>query len=104
MSLIPQKTLDIAGWLKGKPSMEVLDSKGNYVATIIIPNMVGGSTIYDEMKTQAEYLAVRANSVLPPEIVSGEIAEIHENKCSCGFEAKSYLGLLSHQRYCKVAV
>jgi len=67
--------------------------------------MLGGATIYHDIKTHAEYLGVRGNIVIPKE---------EENACpdlgfdltcpDCGFVGKSPFGLSSHQRRHKNAI
>ena len=56
--------------LSALPSVEVVDERGNYIGTLIIPPLGGGTTIFDEIKTQAEYLGVRSNTVLSPSIIA----------------------------------
>lgn len=48
--------------LKEMKSFEVT-ANGEHLLTVIIPPEKGGMTITDNIKTQAEYLAHRANSV-----------------------------------------
>jgi hypothetical protein len=67
MALIPQMNLTDfkhlkAGQIKELKSVEVI-SDGQYVFTAIIPPLNRGTTITDNIKTQAEYLAVKSNSV-----------------------------------------
>ena len=79
MSLIPQiarsefKKLS-ASKLKQMKSVEVL-SDGETLFFAIIPPRNGGMTILDTIKTEAEYLAVRGNTVggkEPGELVGAE--------------------------------
>ncbi len=53
---------------KELPSLVIVDEKGDYLATLIVPSVVGGATIYNEIKTQAEYLGVRGNIVVPASV------------------------------------
>ena len=46
------------------PSVEVFRND-EYIGTFIVPNMRGGATIFNEIKTQAEFLGVRGNIVVP---------------------------------------
>ena len=71
MSLISQiKLSDLrkrsTAEIKVFPSVEVIGEEGEYIGTLIIPPVVGGMTIYDDIKTNAEYLGVRSNIPLPP--------------------------------------
>ena len=67
MSLIPQMTITEFHRLKAREikmmkSVEVW-SDGEYLFTAIIPPHGAGWTITDHIKTQAEYLGARGNSV-----------------------------------------
>ena len=66
--------------LKALPCMELLDEDGKYFATLIIPSMAGGTPIYDDVKTRAEYLGVTSNSVLPQRTVEEALAEVGDSK------------------------
>jgi len=79
--------------LKATRSSEIVNEDGNYIATLIVPTMAGGATIYDHTRTQAEYLGVQGNSVFPPE------KEANPLECPiCGFVAKNEFGLMAHKR------
>ena len=95
MALIPQITLEeLAEKIRnGKTfqSSEVF-SDGKYVGTFIVPSMIGGATIYHEIRTHAEYLGVRGNIVIPVEKADNSLT------CECGFRAVSPFGLKSHRR------
>lgn len=101
MSLIPtisieelKKVLE-EGKLSNLPSCEIIGE--DYQATLIVPAMIGGQTIYDHTRTQAEYLGVQGNSVLPP------VKEEDNLICpECGFVAKSPVGLRVHTHKHKV--
>ena len=72
MSLIPQITLDrLVEKIQNNepvPSVEVfLD--GEYKGTFIVPSMDGGASIFDEIKTSAEFLGVRGNIVVPLSVI-----------------------------------
>jgi len=92
--------------IRDLPCMELLDEEGNYLATLIIPCMSGGPSIFDHTRTQAEYLGLQGNIVYvePPEESKKtpfqEAIEIVDSlTCSeCGFIAKARIGLISHKR------
>lgn len=70
MSLLPQiKVKDLQDKDVSKlPSIELLNEDGQYVGTLIVPSAMGGDSIYDEIKTHAEYLGVRGNIVISPSV------------------------------------
>ena len=111
MSLIPQITLEqlkskTASEIKALPSVEILNKNGDYIGTLVIPSMIGGGTIWGEIRTNAEYLALRANIVIPSHVIEDvgkerpvEIVAANPLACSdCEFVAKSAFGLNSHRR------
>ena len=106
MSLIPQLPLEklphTGEEIRCLPSIEIFDEKG-YVGTFIIPSMEGGATIFDEIKTNAEYLGVRSNIVVNPSVIENvgkeELVQVNPLSClQCGFFAKSEFGLAVHRR------
>ena len=87
-----------ANELKELSSFEVM-SDGKYLWTIISAPASGDLDIRDSIKTTADYLGLRANSVggISPIIVA-DVAE-EPNTCpECSFVARSKAGLLAHQR------
>ena len=74
MSLIPQIELEkLVEKIKSGddvPSVEVFHND-KYIGTFIVPAEIGGFTIYHEIKTEAEYLGVRGNIVVPPKVFEG---------------------------------
>lgn len=105
MSLIPEITLKQLQQLDNIdiPTVNIVDDDGNYQATLVIPQKIGGMTIYDEIKNHAEYLGVRGNSVLDPKIVNDFMGKNNDVKKStecpeCGFIAKNLFGLNAHIR------
>lgn len=80
------------------PCSEIVDEDGEYIATLIVPCLEGGATIYEHTRTQTEYLGVQSNSVYVEKTPFEEALEIVEMTCDCGFEAKSPFGLSVHQR------
>ena len=66
--------------LREHPSMELMDEEGNYFATLIIPSLAGGMSIFDNVRIKGEFLGVRGNSVLPQEILNKEILDEGEAK------------------------
>jgi len=83
MSLIPQISYTefkklTASKVKEMKSVEVT-SNGETLFYAIIPPIGGGMTITDNIKTQAEYLGVRGNTVGgkdPAELLEGKDADI----------------------------
>ena len=67
MSLIPEISLTEFKKLKATEIKEMksveVSSDGEYLFTVIIPPQNCGTVITDNIKTQAEYLAQRGNSV-----------------------------------------
>tara|TARA_Y100000310_G_C20351590_1_gene654618 strand:- start:335 stop:652 length:318 start_codon:yes stop_codon:yes gene_type:complete len=80
MSQIPQITLEqlVAKIKNGEtiPSVEILVAD-KYIGTFISPSLIGGYSIFDEIRTSAEYLGVRGNIVIPPEIIE-RVLEVDE--------------------------
>jgi len=111
MSLIPQITLDqLVAKIQNNeviPSSEIFLGD-RYIGTFIVPSMYGGASIFDEIKTHAEYLGVRGNIVVPPaeETPFRKARKIvDELTCpECGFIAKAPIGLISHMRKHRVKV
>ena len=109
MGLLPEITV---GLLRSKtveeirrlPCIEVITDDGEYIATLVVPALEGGASIYEHIRTQTEYLGVQSNSVHPG--YKGEEADLHPatigisplSLCECGFQAKSPFGLMSHRR------
>ncbi len=75
--------------IKNLPCQEILDSEGNYIATLVVP-----STGF--IRVQTEYHGQLSNSIMPkrePE------PEVKANKCpECGKVCLSPLGLSGHMR------
>jgi len=71
MNLIPQIPLErLVSRIQNDediPSVEIF-YKDKYIGTFIVPSVIGGATIFNEIKTQAEYLGVRGNIVVPRKI------------------------------------
>ena len=105
MSLIPSITIEeLKSKLNGNGSIkrlkccELIDEKGEYVATLIVPCMDGGASIFDHTKTQAEYLGMQGNSVYQEVTKIGE-DEVNPLACTiCGRPCASQFGLQSHMR------
>jgi len=98
MSLIPTITLEELsrkvkqGTVKGLPCSEITGENGDYVATLIVPCMGGGVTIFDHVRTQAEYLGVQGNSVYVEPEPERFICDI------CGKELEKRIALEGHKR------
>lgn len=103
-NLIPQMTVSEfkqlkAHAIKDLKSVEIM-SDGVYLLTVIIPH--GDMVASEYIRTQAEYLAVKANisgGQDPDEaIIQPDNLESRDRHCECGFEAKSPFGLTVHKR------
>jgi hypothetical protein len=60
--------------IQGMKSCEITFN-GEYLFTLIVAPQKGGMSIYDNIKTQAEFLGARANSVgltNPSELIGGK--------------------------------
>ena len=103
MSLIPQITMEqLVAKIQNSEtirSSEVFVGD-KYIGTFIVPSMLGGASIFDEIRTSAEYLGVRGNIVIPEETPFQEAIKIADKlQCSeCLFIAKAPIGLISHKR------
>ena len=103
-TLIPEHQWDklrqmTAEQIKGKHGCEILNGS-EYMFTLIPANTTD-YIIADNIRTQSEYLAVRANSAMPPEKV---LTFVGFTCPDCSFVAISKFGLRAHQRHCKSRV
>jgi hypothetical protein len=100
MSLIPEVSVEriqkvLENDVGSLPSCEIVNGNGEYLATLIVPAKIGGQTVYDHIRTQADYLGLQGNTVLPVKALEegGELVCLE-----CGFCAASAFGLQSHRR------
>jgi len=79
------------GSIKNMRSVEVMSDEGDYLATLIVPNMDGGYVIFDEARISAERVGVQSNANF--------IEKNSDLTCPiCGKECKNHLGLSGHMR------
>jgi len=98
MSLIPQITLNKLV-LKIKNGGTIRSSEvyygDKYVGTFIVPSFIGGATIFNEIKTHAEFLGVRGNIVIPhQEEDDSKLITCDE----CDFTTLTPIALAGHKR------